>query len=363
MVSLALPFAVIILLSMTIQIALPNLLRPDNLFSVTIAEDARQHPEVQVLIARWRICNVVIGLVAAGACAVAGLLPPSASLFLLPVLLLVYFITVPAIYVTFHRQALAFALPAEASATRLASLRPRPSGTLIPSWWELVPLSVIALTVILLVLRYPTAPAAVPTHFDLTGHADQFATKSIWTFFSIVGVQLGVWVILTLLGVGLSRSRVAPSAGAAGASYRLMWARLVFVIKTATLIELGIADLLPTSNQEPGALAGPLAVLPIAFLLTILVLTLTLALRYGQSGWRRRRGTGSPMTARGDATPDRAWIGGLFYYNPDDPALFVEKRFGLGWTLNFGHPQARLILIGLLLVPLVLSLLPVLFQH
>jgi uncharacterized membrane protein len=363
MVSLALPFAAIILLSMTIQIALPHLLRPDNLFSVTIAPESRQHPEVRALIARWRICNAVIGLVAAGACAVTGLLPPSSSLFLLPVLLLVYFIVGPAIYVAFHRRALAFALPAEGRAQRVASLRPRPSGTLIPSRWELVPLCVIALTVILLALRYPTAPTVIPTHFDLTGHATGFAPKSIWTFFSIVGVQLGVWVILTILGVGLSMTRVAPSAGEAGASYRHMWTRLVFAIKTATVIELCIADLLPTSTQEPGALAGPLAVLPIAFLVTILALTLTLALRYGQSGWRQRRRTGAPMTARGDATPDSAWIGGLIYYNPDDPALFVEKRSGLGWTVNFGHPQARLILIGLLLVPLVLSLLPVLFQH
>jgi uncharacterized membrane protein len=363
MVSLALPFAAIILLSMTIQIALPNLWRPDNLFSVTIAEDARQHPEVRALIARWRIYNALIGLVAAAACTVTGLLPPSASLFLLPVLLLVYFITMPAIYVAFHRQALAFALPAQGATPRVASLRPRPSGRLIPSWWELVPLTVIALTVILLALRYPTTPAVVPTHFDPTGHADGFAPKSIWSYFNIVGVQLGVWVILTLFGVGLSRSRVAPSAGATGASYRLIWARLVFVIKTGTLIFLSIADLLPTSTQEPGALAGPLAVLPIALLVTILALTLTLALRYGQSGWRQRRRTGSPMTARGDATPDSAWKGGVFYYNPDDPALFVEKRYGLGWTLNFGHPQAKLVLIGVLVVPLVLSLLPVLFQH
>ncbi len=362
MVSLALPFAAIILLSMTIQLALPHLLRPDNLFSVTIAEDARQHPEVLALLARWRICNAVIGLVAAGACAVTGLLPPSASLFLLPVLLLAYFILGPAIYVTFHRQALAFALPTGGGAMRVASLRPRPAGPLI-SWWELVPLTVIAFTVILLALRYPTAPAVVPTHFDLTGHANEFAPKSIWTFFSIVGVQLGVWVLLTLFGVGLSRSRVAPSAGAAGASYRLMGARLVFLLKMATVLALCIAGLLPTSTQEPGALAGPLAVLPIALLVTILALTLTLALRSGQSGWRQLRRTGSPLTARGDATPDSAWIGGLFYYNPDDPALFVEKRYGLGWTVNFGHPQARLILLGLLLVPLVLSLLPVLFQH
>ncbi len=45
---------------------------------------------------------------------------------------------------------------------------------------------------------------------------------------------------------------------------------------------------------------------------------------------------------------DRYWYAGSFYNNPDDPALFVPKRFGFGWTLNFGHPQAKLFLITLL---------------
>ncbi len=59
---------------------------------------------------------------------------------------------------------------------------------------------------------------------------------------------------------------------------------------------------------------------------------------------------------------DRYWSGGIFYNNPDDPALFIEKRYGLGWTLNFGHPQAKLVLIGLLVGTLVLSILPILIS-
>ena len=62
---------------------------------------------------------------------------------------------------------------------------------------------------------------------------------------------------------------------------------------------------------------------------------------------------------------DRYWYAGFFYNNPDDPALFVPKRYGLGWTMNFGHPQARLVLIGLLVLvllpPLVVAILGVLF--
>ena len=57
---------------------------------------------------------------------------------------------------------------------------------------------------------------------------------------------------------------------------------------------------------------------------------------------------------------DRYWPGGIFYNNPDDPAVFVPKRYGLGWTVNFGHPRSKLVIIGILLLPLVLLILNVL---
>ena len=31
---------------------------------------------------------------------------------------------------------------------------------------------------------------------------------------------------------------------------------------------------------------------------------------------------------------------GVFYVNRQDPRLWVEKRVGIGWTLNFAHPAA-----------------------
>ena len=38
-----------------------------------------------------------------------------------------------------------------------------------------------------------------------------------------------------------------------------------------------------------------------------------------------------------DGTPDRCWKLGLVYFNRSDPSLFVAKRFGLGYTINFGN--------------------------
>jgi uncharacterized membrane protein len=54
---------------------------------------------------------------------------------------------------------------------------------------------------------------------------------------------------------------------------------------------------------------------------------------------------------------DRYWKGGLFYYNPNDPAILVAKRVGIGYTLNFANKLCWLILAGILLLALIPALL------
>jgi len=43
-----------------------------------------------------------------------------------------------------------------------------------------------------------------------------------------------------------------------------------------------------------------------------------------------------------------------FYYNPDDSRKFVPKRYGKGFTLNFGKPVV--VLVTILLIGLLFSL-------
>jgi uncharacterized membrane protein len=44
--------------------------------------------------------------------------------------------------------------------------------------------------------------------------------------------------------------------------------------------------------------------------------------------------------------------GGMFYNNPEDARLWVEKRIGIGWTLNYAQPAAWWITAAFLVVPL-----------
>lgn len=46
-----------------------------------------------------------------------------------------------------------------------------------------------------------------------------------------------------------------------------------------------------------------------------------------------------------DQVPNESehWHGWVFYFNRDDKRLFLPKRSGLGWTLNFGQPLSIVI--------------------
>jgi uncharacterized membrane protein len=95
-----------------------------------------------------------------------------------------------------------------------------------------------------------------------------------------------------------------------------------------------IADLPPAVQiAAAGAVIAILAVLGLAV----------------QSGGSRSGSAGSGESRRGNA--DDCWKYGVFYFNRDDPALFVPKRFGLnlGYTLNFANRLSWVVLVVSLL--------------
>jgi uncharacterized membrane protein len=67
-----------------------------------------------------------------------------------------------------------------------------------------------------------------------------------------------------------------------------------------------------------------------------------------QSGGSRSGSAGAGKSGRDN--PD-CWKYGVFYFNRDDPALFVPKRFGLnlGYTLNFANRWSWVVLVVSLL--------------
>jgi uncharacterized membrane protein len=65
--------------------------------------------------------------------------------------------------------------------------------------------------------------------------------------------------------------------------------------------------------------------------------------------WGLRKGSQSRDSW--DTTPDDCWKLGQFYYNPQDPALLVEHRIGLGYSPNFARPLSWIAMTALFLLP------------
>ena len=80
----------------------------------------------------------------------------------------------------------------------------------------------------------------------------------------------------------------------------------------------------------PGMALRSVVNVPVLWLLAPSIATIALSVIYLIKKSRNARG---PL----DPTPTECWKGGIIYYNPNDPVLFVGRRDGAGFTLNFGN--------------------------
>ncbi|GAA1268552.1 DUF5808 domain-containing protein [Kitasatospora nipponensis] len=208
------------------------------------------------------------------------------------------------------------------------------------------------------VVRYPSMPDRLATHFGASGTVDHLAAKSVGSAFAPVLAQLVTTAVILLVSRLAFRAR--PDLDPARVRTTVLQHRRYLVLMARTLLLLaGCVDLtalLAAWRIWDGA--RTLTPLPLlAPTLLGLAVTIGTAVRCGQNGSRLRvvsqeerapqderalPGTGEPLTRQDD---DRHWrLGGLAYVNRRDPAFLVPKRFGVGWTVNYGSPYTLLLL-------------------
>jgi uncharacterized membrane protein len=204
------------------------------------------------------------------------------------------------------------------------------------------------------IIRYPSMTGQLAVHYGAGGQADRLAPKSIGTAFSLVIVQVVVTALLSAIAAGILRGRadLDPAHPDASARWHRQYASLgartlLGLAGTITLGMMGASLLMWTGTRTPWAALA--VVVPV---LAGVGLSMVVLARHNREPVGTARETG--LTHRDD---DRFWRGGLLYINREDHALMVPRRFGLGWTLNFGNPRAGMLLAGVLaLISLVVIL-------
>jgi len=198
------------------------------------------------------------------------------------------------------------------------------------SRWDLAALAGILALVVLYRQVLPLLPDPVPTHFDAMGRANGWTAKSHlhWVVFI---APLVLWGLLFLVG-----------AAAASLPRRVRGASPVPIHPLRGLMGLGMCLLMGGCLLMP--LHGQTALFSglLAFF-TCMALGIVFLVR---DAWQSIASAPNPEHYR--------W--GVFYVNPQDPRLWVEKRVGVGWTLNIAHPAAMWVtlVLALTLVALIL---------
>ncbi len=328
--------AVILLLGVY-WLRLPRVSRPEIFFAVTVPGDFWGQPQAQELVARYRR-----GVLAATALAV-GVALAWASPAALPLGLLVQTGLTFLVYLAVHERARRFAV--EPAPVREAALVPRRLELPGSALGQAMPFLILAGAALVLRLHWRTLPVAWPVHWNASGQPNRWAAKSFPGAFAPLLTGLGACLVMII--VARIASLYTPRVHASGAAAALEELRHRQMLKILLAVEYFLAavfawaallPLRPDPVKPPGI--GFFAASTLGLFAALLWLIRPLA-------FPSPRAPEAALPA-GDRTADRHWKLGIFYVNPDDEAMLVEKRWGIGYTLNLGHPRVRMLLTALL---------------
>lgn len=338
----------VLLLAAFLQGVTPYLGRHTHAFGVAIPAAHYNDPPLRHCRQGYLLGNLLAGVAAALAC----LFPwPEAALpWVFGVALAAQLLVGYGFYLHFHHFCRQLKAQAGWPVGSTVAVDLTPSLTALPSaWWLLSFAVLIGLTLLATLALYPTAPGQLPLHANLAGQVDRVVDKSPAAAMLLPGAQLFMAAVFVLVyWITRSAKRQLDPANPERSRrqlqrFRRAWLLFTLVGGNLVLLILGVAQLC-CLGALPMGWGGILALAATAGLL---LYALVLSLRLGQGG--SRLGTSSP--AEEQTIPqedDRYWKMGWLYFNPDDPALFVEKRFGIGWTSNFARPATYLLLGGVL---------------
>lgn len=212
----------------------------------------------------------------------------------------------------------------------------------------LLPMVITAGLLLFTLSVYEQLPEQIPVHWGPDGIADRFSDKTI---FSSISMLL---LLLIMQGLFYAMNHARKTSGSKIRATQKIQSRerelasrkygswLLFITSLSVTLLMGSLQI---SIIYP-ELASSLWVMAITsgFLILILGATVLYTFKVAKSSSGTQMEVGDVNII--DADSDKYWRAGIFYVNKEDPSIMVEKRFGIGWTINFGNPVSWLLVLA-----------------
>ncbi|MCR2043064.1 DUF1648 domain-containing protein [Anaerosalibacter massiliensis] len=222
----------------------------------------------------------------------------------------------------------------------------REKETNISSYWYLIPAIIPILNLIIGLTKQSKLPERIPTNWGFQGNITGYMDTNSFIWYMPL-FQIGMVALLFFVHkiIGWSKQEISSKNPKESVRRNIIFRRTwsIYTLVMGIVINL-ITTLL--FFYSLGLIEGSIKVifsLFFIFIVLIIVSSIVISIKVGQGGSRLKIDKEYEEVSRDD---DKYWkLGNSIYYNPEDPALFIEKRFGVGWTVNVGRPLGMFFMI------------------
>ncbi|MBP7175871.1 MAG: DUF1648 domain-containing protein [Thermoclostridium sp.] len=351
---------------------MPYISRKNISFGISIPEQAWYSPEVETIRKNYLVKGLILSAVILVVAVVSSIiikLPEGEYLFSIPAMLLIL-TGYGGLYLSAYKKMKALKAESEwknqSREVIVVDTSFRRGKYTISAMWLLLYPAIIAFTILLGVALYDQAPNQIPMNFDFSGHVYHYVEKTPRIIYMAPTVQFFLAFIFTFAYWMIIKSKqqidsANPEKSAEqNRKFRYRWS--AFMVFSGVGMQL-MFMLMHLSNLGVIRDLRVIAMTPLIFCFLMIAALILVSVTTGQSGnrihvFQDKNGNKVSITRE----DDKYWKLGSLYYNPEDPSIFIEKRFGIGWTMNWGRPVSWIIMIGLLILILGMMIFSMLFS-
>ncbi|WP_077914541.1 DUF1648 domain-containing protein [Listeria grandensis] len=358
-------FIVMMVVIVVLQAMTPYVIRRGESFGVMIGEKSAEDPAIRRMKRQFMQWNLVIGAIVTVMMTVILAFTTESENTQAVVLIAGIFAVLIAsflVYLRFHKESLVWKRENlhevnKVDIVMVDTTFHRQKLTISYAWY-LIPLVLICMTVGLTVIYYDQIPSMIPMQYNFDNEITRMATKSYRTVMMMPMMQLAMLGLFIFINFMMTRSKQVidndnPSLSMKrNVMFRRIYSKFNFVMGTLLILLFMVIQMsFIFAISQIAIMTMTIAVLVIIFGGLIFLMV-----RVGQGGSRLKLKEDDDASARPVRDDDAYWKMGVFYVNRHDPAVFVEKRFGVGWTINMARPAAWLTFIAMIGIIVVISI-------
>lgn len=200
---------------------------------------------------------------------------------------------------------------------------------------------------ILTLMNYNKLPELIPVHYNAAGVVDKVVEKGTTAaYMNLAGIpfmlvlMIFFFVLINKITVN-SKSDLFSGKIKGTIEKKLLFKKYIsiftWILALETLIIMSLPQVSILFDLGTEIMSIPMVILFISIGVFILI-----SYYFGQGGRNIKTTEEGEENYRDD---DDRYILGSIYYNKNDPALMVEKRIGVGWTVNLAHPIGMILMV------------------